>query len=202
MTHTTHDTTLVQKVVRPKSVIKKIETEEPVSKTRKTARGVAAVPGNTISGTSRVSVRSRNWFFTINNFTEKDIETIISIEKSKYVFQEERGESGTLHLQGVLMFPNARTFTSIKKLLPTAHIEVPKDLKASIKYCCKTDTRVGELYANIPLDDYQEEEDEQNVEKPLTFDETISMMNMNDIYSPNEDLDDFISKIGFELEKK
>lgn len=91
------------------------------------------------------STRSRYWCFTLNNYTEEDI-TNITILRCDYVFQEEKGENGTPHLQGILMFKNACSFRSVKKKIPRAHIERCKNKLASIKYCSKPDTRVGEIY--------------------------------------------------------
>ena len=91
--------------------------------------------------------RSRNWTFTLNNYTEEDIKSICKID-AKYVFQEEKGENGTPHLQGILMFKNPKTFNGIKKLIPKAHIEKARSKIASIKYCTKVETRNGELYSN------------------------------------------------------
>lgn len=93
--------------------------------------------------------RSRGWCFTINNYDEKDIQSIQQIEGCNYLFQEEKGEKGTPHLQGMLYFENPRTFKSIKKMLPTAHIEKMKNKIASIKYCSKSDTRCGNIYSNF-----------------------------------------------------
>jgi hypothetical protein len=58
-------------------------------------------------------------------------------------FQEEKGESGTPHLQVVGSFKNARTFKCMKKKFPKAHIEKCNNLEKSIKYCSKLDTRDG-----------------------------------------------------------
>lgn len=88
--------------------------------------------------------RSRCWFFTWNNPDNEH--TFISLLEfagvSKYVFQLEKGESGTLHFQGLIYFENARDFKSIKSINPKIHFEVCKDLRKAIKYCCKLETRV------------------------------------------------------------
>ena len=97
-------------------------------------------------------VRSRGWCFTLNNYTGTDIESIKSIENCKYIFQEETGEKKTKHLQSFIYFDNARSFTSLKKLLPKAHLEAARNKAASIKYCSKEDTRTGKIYANFDYD--------------------------------------------------
>lgn len=97
----------------------------------------------TTGGNTKLTGRSRKWVFTLNNPTQNDIDTINTIfSKEKYVYQKERGEQGTEHLQGYIELTNARTFASMKKSLPTAHIEICKNSKASILYCQKEETRI------------------------------------------------------------
>lgn len=88
--------------------------------------------------------RSRHFTFTLNNYTEDDI-TFIKSYFDGYTFQEEK--VSTKHLQGVGSFKNARTWDSVKKAIPKAHIEVCKNLKASIEYCSKNDTRIGGVWS-------------------------------------------------------
>lgn len=97
------------------------------------------------------SARSRNWFFTLNNYTADDIKCLTEVKGNEYqyVFQEEKGESGTPHLQGILMFKNARSFKSVKKLLKRAHLERVKNRLAAIRYCAKPETRIGNTYTNL-----------------------------------------------------
>lgn len=96
------------------------------------------------------SARTRNYCFTLNNYKDTDI-AILQAVKGQYVFQEETGQEGTKHLQGVLMFDSAKTFSSVKKLIPKAHIEKCKDLAASIAYCSKDETRTGLVYKSAQL---------------------------------------------------
>lgn len=92
--------------------------------------------------------KSRGFTFTLNNYTNDDINMIKEF-KCQYIFQEETGESGTKHLQGMLYFTNAVSFNTVKTMLPRAHIEKMKSKIASIKYCSKEDTRTGEIYSNF-----------------------------------------------------
>lgn len=100
------------------------------------------------------NAKSRNWCFTLNNYTETEISDIEKLD-CKYIFQEEKGENGTPHLQGILMFKNGVYFNSVKKMLPRAHIERCKNKISSIKYCTKPETRVGVIKNNCSeLDKY------------------------------------------------
>lgn len=93
-------------------------------------------------GTARGNTKTRAYCITINNFTDNDTEYIVD-NVDKYIYQIEKGENGTIHLQGLLYYNNAISFNSLKKKLPTTHIEKCKDLKASVKYCSKSDTRIS-----------------------------------------------------------
>lgn len=103
---------------------------------------------NTKKGTTRN--RSRNWCFTLNNYEEKDIKKFCECKSYKeYVFQEETGENGTKHLQGLLIFVNPVSFKTVKNINERAHWEVCKNKLASINYCSKDKTRTGNIYTNI-----------------------------------------------------
>lgn len=83
--------------------------------------------------------RSRQFCWTLNNWTEEEVETIKGLHGLKYqVFGREIGANGTPHLQGTTCLINNKTFTAFKAFFgPRAHIEICKDLKASIEYCKK-----------------------------------------------------------------
>ena len=70
--------------------------------------------------------RSRKWCFTVNNYTDEDLDQISSLNTQYLIYGRERGEEGTDHIQGFAIFRNAVTFSSLKSKLPRAHIEVSK----------------------------------------------------------------------------
>lgn len=90
-------------------------------------------------------MKSRNYVFTLNN-PEVDIHQWL--EKAKATgacaarCQLERGEEGTLHIQGFVQYKSPRSFASIKKQFTREHIEVCKNAFRSWEYCGKSDTRV------------------------------------------------------------
>jgi hypothetical protein len=100
------------------------------------------------TGNTKKPSRSRAWCFTLNNYTEEDIKFFASdtVDTVKYIFQEETGENGTPHLQGMLYFDNARTFDQMKQIHSKVHWEKTKCIKGSINYCCKQETRTGQVY--------------------------------------------------------
>ena len=81
--------------------------------------------------------RSRAYVFTINNYTEDEQLYVQGVECRYLVYGREVGESGTPHLQGFIYFGNQRSFKSVSKLLPRAHLEVCKDVGRAIQYCRK-----------------------------------------------------------------
>jgi len=79
--------------------------------------------------------RSRNFTFTQNNYP--DTSMVDEVECRYIVYGKEVGASGTPHLQGTIVFHNAKTETTVRKILRGCHIEICKDLNASIIYCKK-----------------------------------------------------------------
>lgn len=89
------------------------------------------------------------WCFTLNNYTQDDIEKLISDKFfQKYLFQEEIGESGTPHLQGQITFLKKQRFDWWKLHYPKAHAEKTRSVLDSEKYCIKEDTGSNKIYSN------------------------------------------------------
>lgn len=70
-----------------------------------------------------MSKKSRDYSFTVNNYTDLEYTAIKSIDCRYLVVAEEVGEEGTPHLQGYIYFDNPISFSSIKKKIPRAHLE-------------------------------------------------------------------------------
>ncbi len=113
------------------------------------AKKAADTGGHTRNGNTH---RSRAWVFTINNPVGDTLDTAFASRHygSKYVYQYERGDEGTLHVQGYIRFKNARTFAQVVPLLTfesaKPHVERCRDQEAAIAYCQKADTRVRGPY--------------------------------------------------------
>lgn len=78
---------------------------------------------------------AKRWTFTINNPTDEDKILLIGTDsdapQAKYTaieyicFQEERGENGTLHWQGMLILKTQQRLSWLKRNInPRAHWEV------------------------------------------------------------------------------
>lgn len=89
-----------------------------------------------------------HWCFTWNNYKHADIETLETLFKHlchKYCFQEETGENGTPHLQGVISLKKRARWSEFG--LPNViHWEKVQKLTEAYLYCSKTETRTGNIY--------------------------------------------------------
>ena len=100
-------------------------------------------------GKKRVTdTRHRRWFLTVPAEGEKGIsrgtlEDALTPYEA-YLGQLEQGEGGTeyRHWQLVLCHSEPIRFSTLRRKLPTAHVEPVRDLRASLAYVQKEDTRV------------------------------------------------------------
>nr|WET17323.1 replication associated protein [Bidens cyclovirus-like] len=88
---------------------------------------------------------TKHWLFTLNNFTVDEFNNLRSPPEwvSYLVFQHERGNEGTDHLQGYLELAGRYRMSRLRDFLPRAHWEPRRGSQAqAIAYCSKADTRV------------------------------------------------------------
>lgn len=82
--------------------------------------------------------KTTNWAFTINNYTEEDIQIVQQWDTKYTVYGKEVGEEGTPHLQGYVNLQAQQRLSYMKKLHPTAHWEQCKGTpEQNIVYCKK-----------------------------------------------------------------
>lgn len=87
---------------------------------------------------------SRNYCFTLNNYTTEQIDTLKGL-KTKYIgWAEEVGESGTPHLQGLVCFLSKHTIPNAAKHLCKAHVEVKKGTFAQARDYFANNAEKGE----------------------------------------------------------
>jgi len=86
------------------------------------------------------------YMFTINNPTEED--TPLLWETKYIIYQKERGQEGTVHLQGYVIFKKAMRISALKKINARAHWEKRRGTHEQAKaYCSKEDTRIEGPFA-------------------------------------------------------
>lgn len=96
-----------------------------------------------------MSNAARNYCFTINNYSDSDVELCKSFYDShcKYlVYGLETGESGTPHIQGYFQLKTKCRLTGLKKSFhPTAHLEIARGSPDEAADYCKKDGEYVEL---------------------------------------------------------
>lgn len=108
-----------------------------------------------VGNTSRPPL-SKHWCFTLNNYRKSDIPLLQKCFGSlgTYIFQEERGESGTPHLQGYVCFNKRKRPLEIPGLKELGiHWERTRSPKHAIEYCRKAETRCGGQFTNMVFDE-------------------------------------------------
>lgn len=80
---------------------------------------------------------ARCWFYTLNNYTDAEVEQMKNLECTRHVCGKEVGESGTPHLQGTISFKNATRLSALHKIMPRVHWEITIAKEAAWNYCGK-----------------------------------------------------------------
>lgn len=105
----------------------------------------------TTNKANKNGLRAYAWVFTFNNYEATHIPQLIkyfSEYAHKWVFQEETGENGTRHLQGVVRFQTQKALSALKKVDKRIHWEKCRNWKYAIEYCSKNETRSGEIFSH------------------------------------------------------
>lgn len=90
--------------------------------------------------------RARRWMMTVPaegdaGVSRDELEQALE-PYTAYLGQMERGEGGYLHWQVLLVHSEPIRFSTLKRKLPTAHLETARDLVKCVAYVQKSDTRV------------------------------------------------------------
>lgn len=97
--------------------------------------------------------QGRHWCLTVNNYGEPEMAQFAANQAkfSYYIYGKEVGESGTAHLQAYVCLHKKAKLTALKKLWPTAHLEImrAKDPRAAADYCKKDGNYIE--YGEVPL---------------------------------------------------
>jgi len=96
--------------------------------------------------------QSANWCFTINNPVATDYAQLTAYgPTAKYlIYSDEVGDTGTPHIQGFLIFSKRVRRTTVKAILPRAHLEASKGTAAQASEYCRGGGNTGKpLSANV-----------------------------------------------------
>lgn len=88
-----------------------------------------------------MSSRTRDFCFTLNNWTEGEAEAILAISCKYVCFGKEVAPgTGTPHLQGYIYFAQPKGQVAVRALIPRAHVEARSrnsSAAQAIAYCRK-----------------------------------------------------------------
>lgn len=95
------------------------------------------------------------WCFTLNNYSESDIASVIKVVSSnssnKWIIGREVGESGTPHLQGFIHFTKKLRFTQVKKIHNQAHWTKCRGTEIeNVAYCSKDGDYISSPNLHVP----------------------------------------------------
>lgn len=99
-------------------------------------------------------VRAKRWCFTINNYTEGEVQLLSDLLSSEHVeygiYGREQGENGTPHLQGYVIFKDSKEALQAKRLISErCHIEKSNGTPQQAADYCKKDGDFNE-YGSLP----------------------------------------------------
>jgi hypothetical protein len=98
---------------------------------------------------------SRRYCFTVNNPSEEDCEQVYALSKHKHhkylIVGSEKGECGTPHLQGYIVFAKPVRFNTFKALIPRAHVEAAKGTSEQNRVYCMKEGDFEE-FGDVPTD--------------------------------------------------
>lgn len=95
--------------------------------------------------------RTRNWVFTLNNYTHEEVEYLKSLKIGKnhlrfLTFGKEVGtENGTPHLQGCLSFTRVKSLNQVKKIV--GHRAYLCQMKGNVRQATEYCQKDGDIYA-------------------------------------------------------
>ena len=95
---------------------------------------------------SKKMARAKRWVFTLNNYTEPEVEHLKQVECEYLVFgYEQAPDTGTPHLQGYITFKTRKTMTTLKRLLSDRYyFSVSRGSVAEASEYCKKENNYFE----------------------------------------------------------
>lgn len=95
-------------------------------------------------------MRTNNWFITINNYTDEEIEKLRELDFKYLVIGFETGkEKETDHLHAAVILKIRKRWETMKRILPRAHLETIRNMEKTITYCKKEEK--FEEFGELPI---------------------------------------------------
>lgn len=84
-------------------------------------------------------MRARAWCFTLNNYSDEEVEELRAVECEYMIAGDEVGENETPHIQGYARWGTVKSFDQIKKMLgERCHLESARGSpQQNVDYCSK-----------------------------------------------------------------
>lgn len=110
--------------------------------------------------------RSRNWCFTVNNWTTEHVQKLLQLSQTARVrcimYGKEVGESGTPHLQGFTVLTMKASLATMKRLGFPGHLEIMVGkVEHNVIYCSKD----GDVTVHGDVPKSQQQKGEMNKER-------------------------------------
>ncbi len=125
-----------------------VGSQDPPEGTKRVREGSESREGERPKKRRRLDPRSRNWFFTWNNYPDDWKDRLLAIGGlKKYCCQPEVAASGTRHIQGVLVFSDAKKQSTLENAVDNlVHWEVARNIAACKNYCSKMESKDGDVW--------------------------------------------------------
>lgn len=82
---------------------------------------------------------SRRWCFTVNNWSQEELDTLLALQVIYLIIGKEVGENNTPHLQGFVILPKPQRLSALKKINLRAHWEPARGTTEQASDYCKKD---------------------------------------------------------------
>jgi Putative viral replication protein len=88
-------------------------------------------------------VASKNWCFTLNNFTDTDVQRLDDLvatdnDVSYVLYGKETGESGIPKLEGLIVMKKRTHLSEVKRIIGSdPHLEIARRVNRRLSYCKK-----------------------------------------------------------------
>lgn len=119
---------------------------------KRNVSNVSGDGGNTKPSPNRARrERCRNFAFTLNNYTDEEIEALKKMSQCLIVFGKEIcPKTGTPHLQGYVEFKNQKDFSALKKFNERIHWEAAiAKRECNLRYCGKDENIIFNTFEKV-----------------------------------------------------